>query len=144
MSQPKEIAMLKATVQKIRDTIIVRCQGRIIVGENFATLNDTVMRHSSAAVVVLDLAGVGRIDAGGLGVLLGLRKWAHASALRFKLMNARPEVERVFRLTRLDHIFEFWSVRDMLELIQVTQVNAVGGCGPWLGREPATYEHPAA
>ena len=35
--------MLKATVQKIRDTIIVRCQGRIIVGENFATLNDTVI-----------------------------------------------------------------------------------------------------
>src|SRR5271169_1737432 len=106
--------MLKATVQKIRDTTIVRCQGRIIVGENFATLRDAVLKHSSAAMVVLDLAGVKRIDAGGLGVLLGLRKWAESNAVRFKLMNVMPKVERLLKLTKLDRVFEFWSLRDML------------------------------
>ena len=87
--------MLKATVQTIRNTTIVRCQGRIVVGENFATLRDAVVRHSSAATVVLDLAALKRIDAGGLGVLLGLCKWAEVNAVRLKLMNVTPKVERV-------------------------------------------------
>ena len=109
--------MLKATVQIIRNTTIVRCQGRIVVGENFATLRDAVLRHSSAAIVVLDLAAVKRIDAGGLGVLLGLRKWAEVNATRFKLMNVMPRVERVLKLTRLDRVFEFCSVGDMFCLV---------------------------
>jgi len=114
--------MLKATVQKIRDTTIVRCQGRIIVGENFATLRDTVLKHSSATMVVLDLAGVRRIDAGGLGVLLGLRKWAESNAIRFKLMNVMPKVERLLKLTKLDRVFEFWSLRDMLCLVHLAEL----------------------
>jgi anti-anti-sigma factor len=114
--------MLKTTVQKIRDTAIVRCQGRIIVGENFATLRDAVMKHSSAAMVVLDLAGVKRIDAGGLGALLGLRNWAESNAIRFKLMNVMPRVERLLKLTKLDRVFEFWSLRDMFCLVLLAQL----------------------
>ena len=109
--------MLKTTVQKIRDTTIVRCQGRIIVGENFAALRDAVSRHSSAAMVVLDLAGVKRIDAGGLGLLLELREWARGNAVRFKLLNTMPKVDRMLRLTKLDRVFEFCSLREMLCLV---------------------------
>ena len=109
--------MLKSTVQKIRDTTIVRCQGRIIVGEDFSNLRDAVMRNSSAAMVVLDLAGVRRVDAGGLGMLLGLHEWAEGNAIRLKLMNVMPEVERMLRLTKLDRVFEFCSIGDMFCLV---------------------------
>ncbi len=109
--------MLKTTVQEIRDTTIIRCQGRIMVGENFATLRDAVMRHSSAAMVVVDLAGVRRIDAGGLGVLLGLNQWAKGNAVRFKLMNVMPKVERMLKLTKVDRVFEFCSIADMFCLV---------------------------
>lgn len=109
--------MLKTTVQKIRDTTIVRCQGRIIVGENFTMVRDAVMRHSPATMVVLDLAGVKRIDAGGLGMLLELREWARGNAVRFKLMNVMPKVDRLLKLTKLDRVFEFCSLREMLCLV---------------------------
>ena len=109
--------MLKATVQTIRDTTIVRCQGRIIVGENFTVLRNAVMRHSSTDRVVLDLAGVRRVDAGGLGVLLGLRAWAETNSIRFKLMNVMPTVQRILKLTKLDRVFEYWSVGDMFDLL---------------------------
>ena len=128
VSHTKEIAMLKTTVQKIRDTTIVRCQGRIVVGENLAALGDAVMRHSSASAVVLDLAGVRRIDAGGLGLLLGVRKWAEDNAIRFKLMNVVPKVERVLKLTKLDRVFEFWSLSDMFCLVRLAYlVDTTGG-----------------
>lgn len=109
--------MLKTTVQKIRDTTIVRCQGRIIVGEDFSNLRDAVMRNSSAAMVVLDLAGVRRVDAGGLGMLLGLHGWAEGNAIRLKLMNVMPKVDRMLRLTKLDRVFEFCSIGDMFCLV---------------------------
>ena len=109
--------MLKTTVQKIRDTTIVRCQGRIIVGEDFSTLRNAVMRDSSAAMVVLDLAGVRRVDAGGLGMLLGLYEWADGNAIRLKLMNVMPKVERMLKLTKLDRVFEFCSIGDMFCLV---------------------------
>jgi anti-anti-sigma factor len=109
--------MLNATVQIIRDTTIVRCQGRMIVGENFAVLRNAVMSHSSTNLVVLDLAGVRRVDAGGLGMLLGLREWAEDSSIGFKLMNVMPKVQRILKLTKLDRVFEFWSVRDMFDVL---------------------------
>ena len=114
--------MLKTTVQKIRDTTIVRCQGRIIVGEDFSTLRNAVMRDSSAAMVVLDLAGVRRVDAGGLGMLLGLHEWAEGNAIRLKLMNVMPKVERMLKLTKLDRVFEFCSIGDMFCLVLLAQL----------------------
>ena len=134
--------MLKATVQKFRDTTIVRCQGRIVVGESFAILRDAVLGHASASMLVLDLARVDRIDAGGLGVLLGLREWAQSNAIRFKLMNVIYNVDRVIRLTKLDRVFEFWSVHDMFHLVHpahlpgAADVRDVRPCGNASLREP--------
>ena len=60
----------------------------------------------------------GSIDAGGLGVLLGLREWARSNAIMFKLMNAGNKVEQVLELTRLDRVFESCSVRDLFCLLR--------------------------
>jgi len=134
--------MLKATVQKFRDTTIVRCQGRIVVGESFASLRDAVVGHASASMLVLDLARVNRIDAGGLGVLLGLREWAQSNAIRFKLMNVIYNVDRVIRLTKLDRVFEFCSVYDMFYLAHLAHLPGAAAvrdsrpCGNAALREP--------
>lgn len=136
--------MLKATVHRFRDITIVRCEGRIIVGERFAVLQDAVRTDNSRGTVVLDLARVNRIDAGGLGFLLGLREWAHANAIRFKLMNAINKVDRVIRLTNLDHVFEFWSVHDMFHLLGLADTSvAVDHWGFRACRDAALRESPA-
>ena len=132
--------MLKTTTLKIADTTFVRCQGKIVVGEDFDALHCAVWKETSAKLIVLDLAGVKLIDAAGLSVLLELRQRARANAIRFKLMNARPKVERVLRLTKLDGVFEFWSARDMLDLMRVTDMaNAIGvGGRRWVTRGSVT------
>jgi anti-anti-sigma factor len=118
MSQgAKEIFMLNATVQKLGDSTILRCQGRIVIGDAYAILRNAVLSQAPTSMLVLDLAQVDRVDAGGLGVLLGLREWADSHAIRLRLMNVMHQVEHVLELTKLDRVFEFCSVRDMFRLL---------------------------
>ncbi len=75
--------MLNATAQKLGDSTVLRCQGRIVLGDAYAILRNAVLRQTHTRTLILDLAQVDRIDAGGLGVLLGLRDWAYSHAIRF-------------------------------------------------------------
>jgi len=109
--------MLNATAQKLGDSTVLRCQGRIVIGDAYAILRNAVLRQTHARTLILDLAQVDRIDAGGLGVLLGLREWAYSHAIGFQLMNVINQVEHVLELTKLDRVFEFCSVEDMLQLL---------------------------
>ncbi len=112
--------MLIATAQKLGDSTVLRCQGRIVIGAAYRILRSAVLRQTHTRTLVLDLAQVERIDAGGLGVLLGLREWAYSHAIRFQLMNVMNQVELVLELTKLDRVFEFCSVHDMFDLLHPT------------------------
>lgn len=109
--------MLKAAVQKLREATVVRCQGRIVVGEPCAILRNAVLSQTYTGMLVFDLAQVDHIDAAGLGVLLRVREWAHSNAVQFKLMNVMNNVEKVLELTKLDRVFEFCSIRDLFHLL---------------------------
>jgi anti-anti-sigma factor len=109
--------MLNATAQKLGDSTVLRCQGRIVIGDAYAILRNAVLRQTHTRILILDLAQVDRIDAGGLGVLLDLREWAYSQAIRFQLMNVTNQVEHVLELTKLDRVLEFCSVEDMLQLL---------------------------
>ena len=74
-----------------------------------------VPRHSR--LLVIDLARVERIDAGGLGVLLAVRELAGSRAITFKLMNATKNVKEILELTHLQRVFEFCSVRELFCLL---------------------------
>ena len=76
--------------------------------------------------------------------MLGLREWTGKRSTRFKLMNVRPRVERMIRVAKLDDVFDFWTVRDMFDLIHLSHVaNAVGACSLWLSGKTA-YDTTAA
>lgn len=104
--------MLNATVQKLGDATILHFKGRIVTGDACSILRNAVLGQAHTGMLVLDLAQVDGIDAGGLGVLLGLREWARSNAIMFKLMNVMNKVEQVFELTGVDRVFEFCCVRD--------------------------------
>jgi anti-anti-sigma factor len=113
----KEMMMLKITVQKLGDTSVLRCHGRIVVGDAGSILRHAVLSQRHSRMLVIDLARVERIDAGGLGVLLSLRELARSSAITFKLMNATERVEEILELTHLQPVFEFCSVRGLFCLL---------------------------
>jgi anti-anti-sigma factor len=116
--------MLNATAQTLGDRTVLRCQGRIVIGDAYAILRNAVLRQTHIRTLILDLAQVDRIDAGGLGVLLGLREWSYSHAIKFQLMNVMNRVEHVLELTKLDRVFEFCSVDDMFQLLHCVAIIA--------------------
>ncbi len=109
--------MFTVTVQQLGDASVLCCKGKIVIGDAYSTLHNAVCGQRQTRMLVLDLARVDRIDAGGLGVLLGVREWARSGAIRFKLMNVTRNVEQVLEVTNLQCVFEFCSVQDMLCLL---------------------------
>jgi len=109
--------MLKITVQKLGDVSVLRCRGRIVAGGAGSTLRNAVLSQPYIRILVIDLARVERIDAGGLGILLGLRESARSRAIVFKLMNATKRVEEILEVTHLHSVFEFCSVQELFCLL---------------------------
>jgi anti-sigma B factor antagonist len=90
----KEMMMLKITVQKLGDIHVLRCHGRIVAGDTGSILRNAVLSQGHTGMLVIDLARVERVDAGGLGILLGLRESARSRAIVFKLMTRRKGSRR--------------------------------------------------
>ena len=102
--------MLRVVVHKSGDTVVLHCQGRILGGD--VTLRRMAVSQQDAGALALDLTHVDGIDAGGLGVLLELRRWARANRIQFRLLNVPGIVRQVLELTHLDRVFETESVEE--------------------------------
>ena len=100
--------MLKIHTRNLGSVAIMCLQGRVVNGET-EILRQAVSSLPSGSAVILDLARVTTVDAGGLGVMLELREQAEAKGIRFELMNVTGLVSRVLEVTRLDSVFRIAS-----------------------------------
>ena len=117
MLHPTLLPTLHTTVQRLGDAAVIHVTGRLVRGESCSTLRDIVLGQGDAAMIVLNLAELDRIDAWGLGALLRLQEWARSREIPFRLMNTVDQVARVMHLTKLDRVFEFCSVREQFCLM---------------------------
>jgi anti-anti-sigma factor len=97
--------MLEVRLQNLGDFAILHLQGGIVIG-NTAILRNAVLSQSGVRVLVLDMTGVNRIDASGLGILLEVRAYLQSRAIDLKLMSVPTLIRQVLEITRLDSIFE--------------------------------------
>lgn len=100
-----EFAMLNVERKNIGNVSLLNLDGNVVVGET-DTLREAVQTLPSADSVVLDLSHVSLVDAHGLGMLLQLRAEAEAKDMRFELMNVSSQLRELFRITRLDTVFQ--------------------------------------
>ena len=104
--------MLRVHARNLGNVAFLCIQGQIVTGET-ETLRNAVHSQSDAqpdvSTVVLDLARVSTVDAGGLSVMLQLREQVQSKGIGFKLMNVSKLVGRVLEITRLDSVFEVTS-----------------------------------
>ena len=97
--------MLKVHTTRFGNVALVCVEGRIVRGETDA-LRDAVLAQADAGVVVLNLARVNAIDAGGLGVMLELREQTESSGIEFRLEHVTQLVRRILEITKLDTVFK--------------------------------------
>jgi len=99
---------LKFTVRYGADTAIIACAGRLVYGEESASLRARVkgLIAQGAESIILDLAGVTYLDSGALGVLTGLRMSARQANCHFRLANLTPRTAKLLQTTNLTDFFD--------------------------------------
>jgi anti-anti-sigma factor len=105
----------------LQDVAIVGCSGRMVRGAALDEFRGRLERLEHLRVLVLDLSNVEQMDAGGLGVLLLLRRWALQQKVQLKLVNPSPFVCRVLDATHLNSVFEISSLEEALVILRAPE-----------------------
>jgi anti-anti-sigma factor len=96
--------------QRIAGVAIIRCQGRIVVGEEVRLLQEEVEKHNlETKKYVLQLGEVSYVDSGGLGALVRLAGTLRAHHGDLKLCQVSPFVQTVLKATNLLGLFPVYS-----------------------------------
>lgn len=101
---------VKLTVRSVDGVAVVDAAGRIVFGDESASLRDTVKRViSENKRIVLNLADVTYIDSGGLGTLVALYTTARSAGGNIKLASLTKRVDDLLQVTKLLTVFEVYD-----------------------------------
>lgn len=95
--------MLSVIIEESGETVLLRCAGRIVRGDETALLCAAVGQYGRK--IILDLGQVDAIDAAGIGALIALQ----AAGIYPRLMNPNKTIREVLQVTQLDSVFEIDS-----------------------------------
>ena len=109
---------LRYQVEQLHNVVVVRCSGRLVRGKALEEFEARLEQLEQVRVLVLDLSELEQLDAGGLGILLQLRRWAWQHSVQMRLVNPSPFVRRVLEATRLASVFEISSLEEALCILQ--------------------------
>jgi anti-sigma B factor antagonist len=102
--------MLKTSTRRLGSVTIVDCYGRIVMGEETASLRQQVKNLlDQSQQIVLNLADVNYIDSSGLGTLVGLYSSARSVGGEIKLAAVAARVRDVLQVTKLGLIFDLYD-----------------------------------
>jgi anti-sigma B factor antagonist len=98
---------LQLTTHYLGEVAIVDCVGRIVLGEESATLRQRVRELlAESPNVVLNLAQVTYVDSTGVGALISLYTSARNAYGSIKLANLTTRVRDLLQITKLATVFE--------------------------------------
>ena len=104
---------LRMSTRQVDGVLVVDCSGRVVFGEESASLRDTVKKLlAQSPKVVLNLREVNYIDSGGLGTLVGLYTTAQSAGGSLKLASLTQRVGDLLQVTKLVTIFEVFDNED--------------------------------
>jgi len=96
--------------QYIGDVVVVRCEGRIVAGEEVQFLRQEIEKSLlETKKFVLHLGGVAYIDSGGLGAMVRLLGTLRAERGDLKLCELSPFLMHVFEATDLKEMFHTYQ-----------------------------------
>jgi anti-anti-sigma factor len=90
--------------------VVIRCQGRIVTGDETLSLQQDIERHARATKkIVLQLAEVKYVDSGGLGALVRIAGVLRSYNGDLKLCQISPFVLQVLQATGLLKVFRTYA-----------------------------------
>jgi anti-anti-sigma factor len=109
---------LEFQVERLQDVAVVNCSGRMVRGAALDQLRRSVEQLERVRVLVLDVSNVDHLDAGGLGTLLLLRRWAARNGGSMKLVNPPVFFRRLLEATHLNSVFEISSLKEAICILR--------------------------
>jgi anti-sigma B factor antagonist len=101
---------LRMSTRSVGGVLVVDCSGRVVFGEESASLRDTVKKLlTQNPKLVLNLREVNHIDSGGLGTLVSLYTTARSAGGAVKLARLSQRVGDLLQVTKLLTIFEVFD-----------------------------------
>lgn len=92
--------MLRIDIQSLNTLATLQCTGNLVFGVETETLRSMVQSRREEHIRI-NLSGVERIDASGLGLLVELQAWARENRRTVTLINLSQDVWRLVILTKL-------------------------------------------
>lgn len=102
--------LLRMSTRTVDGAMVVDCSGRLVFGEESASLRDTVKKLiAQSPNIVLNMHEVNHIDSGGLGTLVSLYTTARNAGGAVKLARLSQRVGDLLQITKLLTIFEVFD-----------------------------------
>jgi anti-anti-sigma factor len=112
---------LQFQVECLQDVAIVNCSGRMVRGAALDAFRRQIEQLERVRVLVLDVSEVDHLDAGGLGTLLLVRRWAMRNSAKMKLVNPPVFFRRLLEATQLTSVFEISSLKEALCILRAKE-----------------------
>ena len=113
---------LQFQVECLQDIAVVNCSGRMVRGaalDRFRRRIEQLMEQvDRVRVLVLDVSEVDQLDAGGLGTLLLVRRWAVQKCAKVKLVNPPAFFRGLLDTTHLNSVFEISSLKEAISILR--------------------------
>jgi anti-anti-sigma factor len=109
---------LKFQVECLQDVAVVNCSGRMVRGAALDEFRRRIEQLERVRVLVLDVSEVEQLDAGGLGTLLLVRRWATRNSVKMKLVNPPVFFRRLLEATHLTSVFEISSLKEAICILR--------------------------
>jgi len=109
---------LKFQVECLQDVAVVNCSGRMVRGAALDEFRRRIEQLERVRVLVLDVSEVEQLDAGGLGNLLLVRRWATRNSVKIKLVNPPVFFRRLLEATHLTSVFEISSLKEAICILR--------------------------
>ncbi len=91
-------------------TAILHCYGNIYPQEALALSSGVVpLLVGRTTTIILDFAGVKRVDIGALGTLVLLQLYVRSAGHKLRFCNLPPCVKKAIERTRLNDLFEVYG-----------------------------------
>jgi anti-anti-sigma factor len=97
--------LLWFTWEDLGDVQVIKPTGKVLQAESFGSLLDTVSVRPGMRLV-LDFSDVQYLSSNALGKLINLKKKLGAARGRLQFRGLSTDLREVFRITRLDQVFE--------------------------------------
>ena len=102
---------LKINVRESGNVVILDLNGRITIGEEAASLRNTIKEHldNGQKNILLNLAEVSYIDSTGLGQFVGSFATVTSRGGQLKLLNLQKKLQELMQITKLITVFETYT-----------------------------------